>query len=150
MSESPPTNQPGRMARAGAGLIVLLIFLTPLVGFIWLRTMSQAAAEQSALWHTRDMIIVHFARSRGAWPQSWEDLEDDFKPADAGYQNPDIEAVQKLVEVDFDFDVVELEQDVKPKQPLRVLWLKDRDDTDAVIQANAGLIAALGHRLKTR
>lgn len=138
---------PGRMSALFAGLIVLLIFATPAVGFWWLRAMSRATAEQSALAHARDMLIVHFARTSGQWPRSWDDLAGDFEPADAGYGTPSFDVLKDRISIDFDVDLPSLiAGPPNPSEPPRVFWLRRRPDAPEVDDANARLIDALRSR----
>ena len=149
ISAEPKTDipPPGPWQRFSAALIVLAILLTPAVGFVWLRVMSTRAIEAAALSHARDMVIVHFARTHGEWPTSWEDLADDFEPADSGYQTENLEALQEFVDIDFDFDVTTLEADTAPEPVPRVVWLKNQPESDIVAAANAHLIGALRKRM---
>jgi len=139
-TDIPP---PGPWRRFAAALIVLGIFLTPAVGFLWLRMMSTRAIEAAALSHARDMLLVHFYRTRGEWPNSWEDLAKDFEPADAGYQTESLEALQELIDIDFTFDVATLDAHSAPEPVPRVIWLKSQPDSELVAGANAHLIDAL-------
>ena len=126
-------------------LIVLLIFLTPALGFVWLRAMSRETAQRSALWHTRDMLIRHFTRTLGEWPQSWGDLEEDFEPADAGYGTPSLDVLKQQVEVDFGFDAATFLKEQNPSVP-RIVWLKNDAETKAVIETNTRLADAMRTR----
>jgi hypothetical protein len=127
-----------------ARAIILSIFLTPLIGFVWLRTMSVRAAEQSALWHARDMILIHLGRTGGEWPRSWKELEDDFEAADADYRSRSFKAVRDRVEINFTLDPQQLVDD-PPGRP-RLLWLKDRPQSQIVADTNEGLLETLQQR----
>ncbi len=138
---------PSRASSFAAVVILLLIFLTPAIGFWWLRDMAREAGERSALAHTRDMLIRHVARTRGAWPASWNDMQEDFKPADADYGTPDWDVLKRIVEVDFAFNPESLAKDrFDVEEPPRVVWLKDRPDTNDVRAINASLAQALRQR----
>ncbi len=146
-STNDSADQPSRTSSVAAVLILLLIFLTPAVGFWWLRDMAQEAGERSALSHTRDMLIRYVVRTRGAWPVSWDDLEEDFEPADADYGTPEIDVLKRGVGVDFKFDPESVVGDqASDEKPPRIIWLKDLPDTDDVREANARLAQALRQR----
>ncbi|MGD9856300.1 MAG: hypothetical protein AB7U20_15250 [Planctomycetaceae bacterium] len=146
----PQTEQsvpPSRFSSFAAALILLLILLTPAVGFWWLRGMAREAVERSVLSHTRDMLIRYFARTDGAWPRSWDDLAPDFEPADAGYGTPDLDALKGMVKVDFTFDPAAVFADrMNSDEPPRVIWFRNQSDTDDVRDVNARLIEALRQR----
>lgn len=138
---------PSRLSTRIAGAILLLILLTPAIGFWWLRSMAREAVERSALNHTRDMLIRHMARTRGQWPRSWKDLAPDFEPADAGYGTPDVETLQAAVRVDFDFDPASVDgESANHKDVPRVLWLREHTDTDDVREANMRVLEVLRQR----
>lgn len=145
----PAAAHTSRFAAGIAAAIILLIFLTPAVGFWWLRSMARDALERNALSHTRDMLIRYTARTRGQWPASWNDLSPDLAPADAGYGTPDIDALRHLVEVDFDFNpqsVTAGAPDGSP--PPRIVWLRDHPDSDAVRETNTRLVTHLRKRFR--
>lgn len=144
-ADIPP---PGPWRRFAAALIVLAIFLTPAVGFVWLRVMSERAVAAAVLSHARDMLIVHFARTGGQWPGSWDDLAADFELADAGYQTENLERMQQLIDIDFEFDILRLAAEAAPEPTPRVVWLKDQPEADIVTKANAHLMVALRKRLQ--
>ncbi len=145
--QTESTDQPSRFSTHAAMLILLLIVLTPAVGFWWLRDMAREAGERSALSHTRDMLIRHVARTRGAWPGSWDDLEEDFEPADADYGTPGLGVLKQAVGIDFTFDPQSVAEDqASDEKPPKIIWLKGLPDTDDVGEANARLTQALRQR----
>ncbi|MBX3436515.1 MAG: hypothetical protein KF861_03420 [Planctomycetaceae bacterium] len=127
--------------------MLLLIFLTPAAGFWWLRGMSREMVERNAVNHTRDILIRYTIRTRGQWPQSWDDLAEDFEPADAGYGIADIDELKHIIEVDFAFDPQApgaLDEN-SPSAP-RIIRLKGGADADHVREANAKLAEHLRQR----
>jgi hypothetical protein len=127
--------------------MLLMIFLTPAVGFWWLHDMAAEAVERNALDHTRDMLIRHVSRTHGQWPGSWDDLAADFEPADAGYGTPSLDALKEVVAVDFTFDPRSAAgDDVDRASPPRVIWLKSRPDAVDGRKVNARLIEVLRDR----
>jgi hypothetical protein len=128
-------------------MILLLIFLTPAVGFWWLHEMAAEAVERNSLDHARDMLIRHVDRTRGTWPASWDDLAADFKPADAGYGTPSLDALKEVVAIDFTYDPKSAaRKQMARAAPPRIIWLKSRPDTADVRQVNARLIDVLRDR----
>lgn len=121
-----------------------MIFLTPAVGFWWLRGMAQQAVERNSLSHTRDMLIRYTVRTRGQWPASWDDLKPDFKPADAGYGTPSLKELKEIVQIDFTFDPQSVRENRWNRdEPPRIIWLKRRPDSPDVQQVNARLVEVL-------
>ena len=139
--------RPTRLSNIAAGMILLLIFLTPAVGFWWLHDMAAEAIERNSLDHTRDMLIRHVARTHGKWPASWDDLAADFEPADAGYGTPSLDVLKEAVAIDFAFNPKSAARDHKARvNPPRIIWLKSRPDAADVRQVNARLIEVLRRR----
>src|SRR5690606_23902713 len=126
-------------SRIAAALIVLLIFLLPLGGFVWLRIVSRQAAADAVLSHAANMLVRYSARTRGQWPDSWDDLEQDFEPADANFGTPSLEVMKEAVAIDFDADLSALPSPDDEAPPPRLLWLRDRPDSPEVEQTNRRL-----------
>jgi hypothetical protein len=143
-------SRPTRAATVGATLIVLTIFLTPAVGFFWLRAMSRETADRSALFHAQGMLLRHDARTQGRWPRSWDDLAADFEPPDdnANHGTPSFDELKARVKVNFALDVETILAD-EATSP-RIIWLKGRPDTEAVSETNARLKEILAQRAAQR
>lgn len=138
-----PTEGPSRASRVAAALIVLLIFLIPLAGFVWLRTVSRQVAGDAVLSHAANMLVRYSARTRGEWPDSWEDLEEDFEPADANFGTPSLDVMKEAVAIDFDADLSALPSPDDEAPPPRLLWLRERPDSPEVQATNRRLIESL-------
>ena len=141
---SESRDSPSRVSTLLSALIVLLVFLLPAAGFWWLRTTSQAVVENNLLAHTRDMVIRHLARTGGGWPRSWEDLAEDFEPADANYGTRSLDVLKARVELEFDVDLpalVAAPPDLNA--PLRVIQLKGQAPSPVVDDLNVRLLEYL-------
>jgi hypothetical protein len=145
-AESAPADGPSRASRIAAGLIVLLIFLIPLAGFVWLRQVSRQVAEDAVLAHAANMLVRYSARTRGQWPASWDDLAEDFEPADANFGTPSLDVMKQAVAIDFDADLSSLPTPDEQTPPPRLLWLRERPDSPQVRATNRRLIESLRRR----
>jgi uncharacterized protein HemX len=145
-TEAPAANAPSRAARIAAGLIVLLIFLIPVAGFVWLRQVSRQVAGDAVLSHAANMLVRYSARTRGQWPSSWDDLEEDFEPADANFGTPSLDVMKQAVAIDFAADLSALPAVDEQTPPPRLLWLRERPDSPEVQAANRWLIEFLRRR----
>jgi hypothetical protein len=145
-TDAPAPDTPSRVARITAGLIVLLIFLIPLAGFVWLRQVSRQVAGDAVLAHAANMLVRYSARTRGQWPDSWDDLEEDFEPADANFGTPSLAVMKQAVEIDFAADLSSLPAPDEQTPPPRLLWLRERPDSPEVRATNRRLIESLRRR----
>lgn len=145
-AESTPAEGPSRASRIAAGLIVLLIFLIPLAGFVWLGRVSRQVARDAVLAHAANMLVRYSARTRGQWPDSWDDLEEDFEPADANFGTPSLAVMKEAVEIDFAADLSSLPAPDEQTPPPRLLWLRERPDSPEVRATNRRLIESLRRR----
>ncbi len=93
-----------RVKSIAAAVILIAIFATPIAGFIWLRGTIVRETEMNALWHTQTMLIRHLVRTRGDWPASWDDLEEDFQPTNKSHRTDSSSTLHAYVEVDFEVD----------------------------------------------
>ena len=117
-----------------------MIFVIPATGFWWLREMARTAQERNALAHVRDMVIVHCIRSNGEWPRSWEDLADDFEPANSRYGTQAMDVLKEIVVIDFTIDLNAVLADEAPHDTLLVIRLKHGAESEAVHAINKRLL----------
>jgi hypothetical protein len=145
-AESTPADAPSRASRIAAGLIVLMIFLIPLAGFVWLRQVSRQVAGDAVLAHAANMLVRYSARTHGQWPESWDDLKEDFEPADANFGTASLDVMKQAVAIDFEADLSALPAPDAQTPPPRLLWLRNRPDSPEVQAANQRLIESLRRR----
>lgn len=145
-TESSSPDGPSRSARVAASMIVLLIIVIPLAGFVWLRQVSRQVAGDAVLAHAANMLVRYSARTGGEWPDSWEDLEEDFEPADANFGTPSLDVMKEAVAIDFAADPSALASPDDEAIPPRLVWLRKRPDSPEVQATNRRLIESLRRR----
>jgi len=121
--------RPSRVTNVLAAGILLTVFATPIAGFLWLRGAVVHETEVNALWHTQTMLIRHLVRTRGEWPRSWDDLEEDFQPTNNSHRSDSIDTLRDNVNVDFDLDTQSVD-------------VKETDSPPEFISLKSGRLAA--------
>lgn len=101
-----------RLTSIASIIILAIILLAPIIAFFWLRGTLIREREDNALWHTQTMLIRYLARTRGEWPDSWDDLEADFQPTNHSQRTDSIESLKCRVHINFevDLDLVDLDE----------------------------------------
>jgi hypothetical protein len=125
------------------GIVVVALAVWAAIGFF--RRVAELPREAYAVWWAADLVIACLERHDGAWPRSWEDLQDladgasevtesaerggsiivEFRP------KASIEELKRLVEIDWDADPNELRR--MPRKdgapPFRVIYLRNGKST---------------------
>jgi len=83
-----------------------------------------------AVWWVADMCIEHMKANDGDWPQSWDDLRDDYQTCVARSGQPwTFDELSSRVEVDWDASPIELLPMAGDSAvDLRVIWLRNGSD----------------------
>ncbi len=139
VTTQPPTPSLRQRATsiASAGILIAII-ATPIAGFLWLRGAIIHETEMNALWHTQTMLIRHLFRTRGEWPRSWDDLEEDFQPTNNSKRTDSIKTLQEHVDVDFNLDVRSIDP-AETDEPPSFISLKSRRHATETQTANRQL-----------
>lgn len=89
------------------------------------------------------MLVRHLVRTRGGWPQSWGDLEEDFEPTNHSKRSDRIDTLKELVTIDFeqDPDAVDL---TTTDEPPSFLALKSGAQVAESTKANRQLLKFIG------
>jgi hypothetical protein len=122
------------------GAVLLVLGVAGFFAWVFYYTYAVLQPEAYAVWQTADLVIDHMEKHGGAWPRGWDDLRPSAAPAEGdvyvagrgsateiGFRPPlDIEALQRLVEIDWSADPRELARAAEggDSPPFRVIWLK--------------------------
>jgi hypothetical protein len=128
-----------------AGLTIALVLGAVYGGVAFVREVRGRPKEAYALWWTADLVIDYMDCHDGAWPKSWDDLRDNAERARDVTQStepggsvnvefrpkPNIEELERLVEIDWDANPDELlkasRRGVEP--PFRAIYLRNGRST---------------------
>jgi len=81
-----------------------------------------------AVWWVGDMVVEHLDANNNQWPQSWEDLADDYDTcvANAGASPWQFEELKSRVRVDWNANTNDLISRQSSGEPdFKVIWLAD-------------------------
>jgi hypothetical protein len=84
-----------------------------------------------AVWWAADMVVEHLKANDGAWPQDWDDLQDDYQTCVKRSGQPwSFDELQSRVVVDWHADPKQLASlaNSNTVPPFRVIWLADGTD----------------------
>jgi len=91
-------------------------------------SVNQNIRNSYAVWWVADMVIEHLRANDNQWPDSWEDLRDDYRTCvDRSGQAWQFEELRSRVSVDFNVDSHALNAAVQQatEAEFRVIWLSD-------------------------
>ena len=105
----------------------LATFVSMLVvsGILLIWSTNNTIRDAYCQWWVADMIIEHLIAHQNRWPQSWDDLRDDYETRVArSGQHWTFEELKDRVGVDWDVNIEELKAaTASPHEPpFRVVW----------------------------
>ncbi len=109
--------------------LLLVILAAGIVGaFSTYRHIDNKIRNSYAQWWVADMIILHLDANGQSWPQSWQDLRDDYDVCVQRSGRPwTFEELSKRVVVDWSVETQSLRNlpAQQSQAPFRVIWLSD-------------------------
>ena len=113
--------------RLGTLLIFVAIAAVLSYGAYTLYETRETIHNAYAVWWVGDMVVEHMAANDGQWPDSWEELRDDYQTCVNRSGQPwQFAELRDRVTIDWDVvpgDLVEQQTNAIPD--FRVIWLRD-------------------------
>lgn len=111
-------------------LVLIAVFACVLgLGVYVVRSIDSSVRNMYAVWWVGDMIVMHLEKNEDRWPESWDDLRDDYDACveEAG-QPWTFQELRNRVEIDWNADpeaLRALPPDENGDAPFRVVRLRD-------------------------
>jgi hypothetical protein len=109
-------------------LIVTICAVVILAGVLLYRHIDSVIRNSYAQWWVADMVIEHLESNDQRWPQSWDELRDDYQTCVKRSGQPwTFEELSHRVEIDWNADpkVLKAAAAKSGQPPFRVIWLSD-------------------------
>jgi hypothetical protein len=114
--------------RIGLKIIVGILVVAIGVGAWTIHCSMESVRNAYAVWWVADMVVEHLKANGGAWPQSWDDLRDDYHTCVKRSGQPwSFEELRSRVVIDWRAEPSELAALANQGSDarFRVIWLKD-------------------------
>ena len=94
--------------------------------FFAYRSMDATIRNAYAQWWVADMVTLHLEANDESWPNSWDELRDDYETSIKTSGRPwSFEELCQRVVVNWNVDTRELKMVVADGLDFRVIWLRD-------------------------
>ena len=88
--------------------------------------MDATIRNMYAQWWVADMVTLHLEANGESWPNSWDELRDDYETCIKTSGRPwSFEELSQRVVVNWNVDTTKLKKDVADGSDFRVIWLRD-------------------------
>jgi len=94
--------------------------------FFAYRSMDATIRNAYAQWWVADMVTLHLEANDESWPNSWDELRDDYETSVKTSGRPwSFEELNQRVVVNWNVDTTKLKKIVADGLDFRVIWLRD-------------------------
>jgi hypothetical protein len=109
-------------------IIAAVVLGIPFAGWMAYQHITEVVHDSYAVWWVAGMVIEHVDANAGQWPQSWEELRDDYQTCVERLGEPwSFEELRSRVCVDWTANATDLRKSAleSDKAKFRVVWLAD-------------------------
>ena len=94
--------------------------------FFAYRSMDATIRNSYAQWWVADMVTLHLEANNESWPNSWDELRDDYEACVKTSGRPwSFDELSQRVVVNWNVDTKKLKKVVADGSDFRVIWLRD-------------------------